>query len=211
MDGVRSFRLSDLESNIVLTQQDIRGLQFAKGSIAAGVVVLMQQMGVTANDLHEVLLAGSFGSYINPSSARTIGLVPWVPVDRIVAVGNSAGEGAKISLLSFREREAANRIPEFIEYVELSGRSEFNDIFTDVLGFPPLQQDENPTADSIVLLLPPSGYLPEPGVSIYVGEVLTHFPNGVISNLRHSPRSFRSNVTPAVGCGSLFWPSSRAA
>lgn len=136
LDGVRAFRLSDEESNIVLTQQDIRALQFAKGSIGAGVEVLMQQMGVTAGDLHEVLLAGSFGSYINPSSARTIGLVPWVPVDRIVAVGNSAGEGAKIALLSFREREAANRIPEFIEYVELSGRSDFNDIFTDVLGFP---------------------------------------------------------------------------
>ncbi len=141
VDGVRAFRLSDPESNIVLTQQDIRALQFAKGSIAAGVKVLMQLMGVTANDIHEVLLAGSFGSYINPASARAIGLVPWVPVERIVAVGNSAGEGAKIALLSFREREAANRIPRFIEYVELSGRSEFNDIFTEALAFPPLQDE----------------------------------------------------------------------
>lgn len=141
IDGVRAFRLSDAESNIVLTQQDIRALQFAKGSIAAGVEVLMQQMGVTANDLREVLLAGSFGSYINPASARTIGLVPWVPVEKIVAVGNSAGEGAKIALLSFREREAANRIPEFIEYVELSGRAEFNDIFMDTLAFPKLMAD----------------------------------------------------------------------
>jgi uncharacterized 2Fe-2S/4Fe-4S cluster protein (DUF4445 family) len=151
IDGVRAFRLSDAESGIVLTQQDIRALQFAKGSIAAGVAVLMQQMGVTANDLREVLLAGSFGSYINPASARAIGLVPWVPVERIVAVGNSAGEGAKIALLSFREREAANRIPEFIEYVELSGRSEFNDIFTDALAFPPLTADEEqPTVTDIV-------------------------------------------------------------
>jgi uncharacterized 2Fe-2S/4Fe-4S cluster protein (DUF4445 family) len=151
IDGVRAFRLSDAESNIILTQQDIRALQFAKGSIAAGVAVLMQQMGVTANDLREVLLAGSFGSYINPASARAIGLVPWVPVERIVAVGNSAGEGAKIALLSFREREAANRIPEFIEYVELSGRSEFNDIFTDALAFPPLTADaEQPTVTSVV-------------------------------------------------------------
>ncbi|OQY82134.1 MAG: hypothetical protein B6D41_18510, partial [Chloroflexi bacterium UTCFX4] len=146
IDGVRAFRLSDAASNIVLTQQDIRALQFAKGSIAAGVEVLMQQMGVTANDLREVLLAGSFGSYINPASARTIGLVPWVAVEKIVAVGNSAGEGAKIALLSFREREAANRIPEFIEYVELSGRAEFNDIFMDTLAFPKLTaDDEQPT------------------------------------------------------------------
>lgn len=154
VDGVRAFRLSDEESNIVLTQQDIRALQFAKGSIGAGVEVLMQQMGVTANDLHEVLLAGSFGSYINPSSARTIGLVPWVPVERIVAVGNSAGEGAKIALLSFREREAANRIPEFIEYVELSGRSEFNDIFTDVLGFPTPPPEPDANSDGFAVPLP---------------------------------------------------------
>jgi uncharacterized 2Fe-2S/4Fe-4S cluster protein (DUF4445 family) len=134
--GVRAFRLSDAKSNIILTQPDIRALQFAKGAIAAGVNVLLAEMGITADDLHEVLLGGSFGSYINPTSARAIGLVPWVPVERIVAVGNAAGEGAKISLLSFREREAAKRLPEFIEYLELSNRPEFNDIFMEVLAFP---------------------------------------------------------------------------
>jgi uncharacterized 2Fe-2S/4Fe-4S cluster protein (DUF4445 family) len=136
VDGIRAFLLSSRGEGIVLTQPDIRALQFAKGAIAAGVAVLMQKLGLAAKDLDEVLLAGSFGSYINPTSARGIGLVPWVPVERIVAVGNAAGEGAKIALLSFREREAANRIPEFVEYVELSGRPEFNDIFTHALAFP---------------------------------------------------------------------------
>ena len=135
--GIRGFRLSDETDNIILTQPDVRALQFAKGAIAAGVEVLLAEMDWTADDLDEVLLAGSFGSYINPASARAIGLVPWVPVERIVAVGNAAGEGAKISLLSFREREAANRLPEFIEYRELSGRTDFNDIFMNVLAFPP--------------------------------------------------------------------------
>lgn len=134
--GVRAFRLGDAENNIVLTQPDIRALQFAKGAIAAGVQVLLTEMGVTAADLHEVLLAGSFGSYINPASARTIGLVPWVPVERIVAVGNAAGEGAKIALLSFRDREAAEQLPAFISYLELSGQPAFNDVFMDVLPFP---------------------------------------------------------------------------
>jgi uncharacterized 2Fe-2S/4Fe-4S cluster protein (DUF4445 family) len=136
VDGVRAFLLSASEHNIVLTQPDVRALQFAKGAIAAGVQVLLDTLGVNAADLHEVLLAGSFGSYINPASARTIGLVPWVPVERVVAVGNAAGEGAKISLLSFREREAASQLPRFIEYLELSGRPEFNDIFMEVLAFP---------------------------------------------------------------------------
>lgn len=136
VDGVRAFLLSARKEDIVLTQPDIRALQFAKGAIAAGVNVLLARMGVTAEDVHEVLLAGSFGSYINPASARQVGLVPWLPVERIVAVGNAAGEGAKIALLSFRERQAANHIPEFIGYVELSGRVEFNDIFTEALAFP---------------------------------------------------------------------------
>ena len=142
VDGVRAFLLSSPHDDIVLTQPDIRALQFAKGAIAAGVNVLLARMGVAADDVREVLLAGSFGTYINPASARRIGLVPpVVPVECIVAVGNAAGEGAKIALLSFREREAANRIPEFIEYVELSGRPEFNDIFTEALAFPTLTTD----------------------------------------------------------------------
>jgi len=136
VNGIRAFLLSEPEHRIYLTQPDIRALQFAKGAIAAGVDVLMRELGIRAENLHEVMLAGSFGSYINPASARLIGLVPWVPVERIVAVGNAAGEGAKIALLSFREREAANRIPQFVEYLELSGRAEFNDIFTDALRFP---------------------------------------------------------------------------
>lgn len=136
--GMRAFLLSDPADGIILTQPDIRALQFAKAAIASGAAVLMAHLGVGAGDLAEVLLAGSFGSYINPASARTIGLVPWVPLERIVAVGNAAGEGAKMALLSFREREAANQLPGFVEYLELSGRTEFNDIFTGALAFPEL-------------------------------------------------------------------------
>ncbi|MBI5349890.1 MAG: DUF4445 domain-containing protein, partial [Chloroflexi bacterium] len=127
-----------LADGVVITQQDIRALQFAKAAIAAGVQVLMAQMNIRDCDLHEVLLAGSFGSYINPESARAIGLVPDVPVERIVAVGNTALEGAKMCLLSFREREAVNTLIDFVEYVELSGDVEFNDIFVETLAFPVL-------------------------------------------------------------------------
>jgi uncharacterized 2Fe-2S/4Fe-4S cluster protein (DUF4445 family) len=138
--GVRAFVLATAEETggppILFTQKDVRQLQFAKGSIAAGIRVLMNEMGVKPEDLDEVLLAGAFGSYIHPDAARIIGLVPPVPVDRIRAVGNAAGEGAKIALLSYREREAAEAMPDRVEYIELSGREDFNDIFMSVLGFP---------------------------------------------------------------------------
>ena len=136
VDGVRAFLLAD---GVYLTQKDIRELQFAKGSIATGIKVLMDILGIETKDLDEVLLGGSFGSYLNPESAKIIGLVPPVEVDRIIAVGNSAGEGAKIALLSYRERQVAFELPARIEYVELSGRTDFNDAFVSVLGFPHLE------------------------------------------------------------------------
>ena len=135
-DGVQAFLLSSPEDNIVLTQNDLRALQYAKAAIASGIQVLMSHLGVRPQDLDHVLLAGSFGISIDPASARAIGLVPWVPIDRIAAVGNAAGEGAAIALLSYRERCAANQIPDHVEYLELSGVSEFNDFFTAALAFP---------------------------------------------------------------------------
>ena len=143
-EGRRSFVLASAEESgsgkaIVLTQRDVRELQFAKGSIAGGIDVVMQELGVEAEDLIEIFLAGSFGSYINPQSARIIGLVPPVPVERIKAVGNAAGEGAKIALLSFRERQVARSLPQIVEYHELSGRGDFNDSFLAVLQFPELE------------------------------------------------------------------------
>jgi uncharacterized 2Fe-2S/4Fe-4S cluster protein (DUF4445 family) len=142
LDGVRAFVLATEEETggkpVLFSQKDVRQLQFAKGSIASGIQVLMNELGVKPQDLQEVMLAGAFGSYIHPDSARVIGLVPAVPLSRIRAVGNAAGEGAKIGLLSYREREAAEAMPDRVEYIELSGHEDFNDIFMGVLGFPPL-------------------------------------------------------------------------
>ena len=137
VDGVRAFLLAE---NVYLSQRDVRELQFGKGSIATGIKVLMDVLGVKAAELDEVLLGGSFGSYLNPESAKIIGLVPAVDVDRILSVGNTAGEGAKMALLSFRERQVAFELPEKIEYVELSGRTDFNDSFISVLKFPELEE-----------------------------------------------------------------------
>ena len=94
---------------------------------------------MTPGEIEEVLLGGSFGSYLNPESARVIGLVPPVDVDRILSVGNTAGEGAKMTLLSFRERQVAFELPDQVEYIELSARADFNESFISVLQFPELR------------------------------------------------------------------------
>jgi uncharacterized 2Fe-2S/4Fe-4S cluster protein (DUF4445 family) len=134
-EGVRRFALTD---DVVITQKDIRELQQAKGAIATGIEAAMRERGLVAEDLDEVLLAGSFGTYIDPLGARVLGLVPPVAVEKIRAVGNTASEGAKMALLSFREREVAFELPAFVEYLELSGVEDFNERFIANVGFPPL-------------------------------------------------------------------------
>ncbi|MGE3286481.1 MAG: ASKHA domain-containing protein [Pseudonocardia sp.] len=121
---------------VYLSQRDVRELQFAKAAISTGWRLLLEEHGLTDADVAQVLLAGSFGSYLSPASAVRIGLVPDVSVLRIVSAGNVAGEGAKMALLSVRERAAATALLEGVHYVELSDRADFNDRFVDQLSFP---------------------------------------------------------------------------
>jgi uncharacterized 2Fe-2S/4Fe-4S cluster protein (DUF4445 family) len=123
------------EDSVVLSQRDVRELQFAKAAISTGWSLLVGELGIDPGDVQQVLLAGSFGSYLSPASAVRIGLVPKLPVLRIVSAGNVAGEGAKMALLSIRERAGATTLLEEVDYVELSDRSDFNDRFVEQLAF----------------------------------------------------------------------------
>jgi uncharacterized 2Fe-2S/4Fe-4S cluster protein (DUF4445 family) len=127
---------ADPEAGVFLSQRDVRELQFAKASIATGWQILLGELGVEPSDVSQVLLAGSFGQYLSASSAIRIGLVPRMALPRIVSAGNVAGEGAKIAALSHRERAEASAIVREVRYVELSGRTDFNDRFIDQLAFP---------------------------------------------------------------------------
>ena len=133
---VLHWRGKDPETSVFLSQRDVRELQFAKASIATGWNILLSELGVKPAEIAQVLLAGSFGAYLTPLSAVRIGLVPNLALPRIVSAGNVAGEGAKIAALSLRERAEAYSILREVEYVELSGRADFNDRFIDQLAFP---------------------------------------------------------------------------
>jgi uncharacterized 2Fe-2S/4Fe-4S cluster protein (DUF4445 family) len=129
-------RSEDPSTSVYLSQRDVRELQFAKASIATGWNILLSELRIDASEITQVLLAGSFGAYLTPLSAVRIGLVPKLALPRIVSAGNVAGEGAKIAALSLRERAEAQSILREVEYVELSGRADFNDLFIDQLAFP---------------------------------------------------------------------------
>ena len=133
---VLHWRGQGAQDSIYLSQRDVRELQFAKAAIATGWQILLEEAGLEAADVKQVLLAGSFGTYLSPASAVRIGLVPRLPVLRIVSAGNVAGEGAKMVLLSKPERAGATALLEEVTYVELSDRPDFNDRFIDLLAFP---------------------------------------------------------------------------
>ena len=114
---------------IMITQSDIRELQMAKGAMAAGVRVLMETYGIQAQDISEVLLAGAFGNYLNPHSACVIGLIPAELEKKIKMIGNAAGTGAKLALLSASEFRRAKDIAEAVKFVELGSYPRFNSIF----------------------------------------------------------------------------------
>lgn len=119
----------DESREVTLTQQDVRELQLAKGAIRAGVELLMKEAGIGADDIHEVLLAGVFGNYINRERAVTLGLIPPFPLEKIHFIGNGAMDGALKALLNLEERHQAEKIVAEVQHIELSGRPDFEETF----------------------------------------------------------------------------------
>ena len=125
-----------LAEPVSLNQWDVRELQLAKGAIAAGLRILLEQWGATKEDLAQVYLAGAFGNYINQASARRIGLMDF-PTEKVKAAGNTALLGAKLALFSLQQHEGA--YPEIlgkVKHVSLNEDERFQDRFVAEMGFP---------------------------------------------------------------------------
>ncbi|MFA5392908.1 MAG: ASKHA domain-containing protein [Candidatus Ratteibacteria bacterium] len=133
--GERRFVLAP-KTNIAIFQKDIRQLQLAKAAIAAGIQILLAKIPVSLAELDEILLAGAFGSYINPEAALRLGLLPSVPLEKIRFVGNTALTGSKMMLLSQDMKDEAENIPVVCRYVELFHEKNFMDFFVENLSFP---------------------------------------------------------------------------
>src|SRR5213596_903587 len=123
-------------AEIVLTQDDVRQVQLAKGAIASGVLMLQHVAGVPDARVAELMLAGGFGNYLSIASAIRIGLIPALPLSRVRYVGNAASLGAQLCLLSEDERARADAISSRIEHVSLAAHPDFERIFVDAMNFP---------------------------------------------------------------------------
>lgn len=118
-----------LTDKVFLTQEDVRQLQTAKGAIAAGVELMVKEMGIGLEDINQVYLAGAFGTYMDPKSACRIGLLPPALSGKITEAGNTAGSGAKRLLLDTGVLERSQTLVRRIEHLELASHPDFRRTF----------------------------------------------------------------------------------
>jgi len=123
---------------VAITQDDVRQLQLAKGTILCGVRILLEELGVAASQIARVFLAGAFGNFVDKRSALGVGMLPTaIRPERIQGVGNAAGQGARMTLLSKSIRRRAEALARRVEYFELSKHPRFEEIFIESLSFAP--------------------------------------------------------------------------
>jgi len=136
-DGVWSFVFATTPAGapLRLTAGDVRQFQLAKAAVRSGIEILLKESKMGLDQVRNIYLAGAFGSYIRTRSALQAGLLPPFDPARISAVGNSAGAGARLVLTSGPMRDEAARIAVRVRYVELAGRPDFQDEFSNALLF----------------------------------------------------------------------------
>jgi uncharacterized 2Fe-2S/4Fe-4S cluster protein (DUF4445 family) len=118
---------------ITFTQKDVRELQLAKGAMRCGIEVLLQKNGLVSEQIDQVIIAGAFGTYIDVGSAVTIGMLPAVPQEKVRQVGNAAGMGAKLALISQSKRAEAQALARRVDYIELATVPQFAQTFAQAM------------------------------------------------------------------------------
>ncbi|MFP3946306.1 MAG: ASKHA domain-containing protein [Archaeoglobaceae archaeon] len=129
-DGLE-FVITDLESDnpITITQKDVHEILLAKGAIHTGIQVLLEANNLSVYDLEKVIISGGFGTFVDISSAITIGMLPPLPLDYFEQVGNAAGVGAKIALVSRTKRDKAVDLANRTYYIEMAEVPNFMKVF----------------------------------------------------------------------------------
>jgi uncharacterized 2Fe-2S/4Fe-4S cluster protein (DUF4445 family) len=120
---------------ITLTQKDISEVQLAKAAVRTGIEALLSEMNISWQEIEEIIIAGGFGTAVNPASAIAIGMFPPLPLERFREAGNAAGTGARLALLSTSLRAKAEEIARTITYLELMTRPDFSSQFARALSF----------------------------------------------------------------------------
>ena len=125
----------DGSDDIVLTQKDIREVQLAKGAIRAGIKLLLDEFKLGEGDLENIYIAGAFGNHIRTESAIGIGLIPEISEEKIKFIGNAAGIGASMALVSKEAREEAGKLAKEVRHLELAANPSFQETYLAEMSF----------------------------------------------------------------------------
>jgi len=126
---------TDVGEDIVITHHDVSEVQLAKAAIRTGFDILLENAGLGPDDIDQVIIAGAFGSYIDPIDALRLGMFPDIPATKFVSVGNAAGVGAKQILISTKWQRRAIKLAKAVRYIELAARPDFSEHFVRALPF----------------------------------------------------------------------------
>ncbi len=124
------------EPEIIVTQDDIRQVQLAKGAIFSGFLALLKKAGIEMDDLDRVLIAGQFGAHLPAESLIGVGILPEQVRGKLTYVGNSSKTGAYMALMSRKVREEIEQLAERIEYFELAETDDYERVFAEAMRFP---------------------------------------------------------------------------
>jgi uncharacterized 2Fe-2S/4Fe-4S cluster protein (DUF4445 family) len=124
--------------DIPMTQQDVRQIQLAKAALFTAARTLLKRTGLQSPD--KIILAGGFGSYIDKEKAMLIGLIPDCDLEKVYAIGNAAGDGARIALLNVEKRNEIDSVARTVERFELPTDPEFQNQFMLATSFPHMSE-----------------------------------------------------------------------
>jgi uncharacterized 2Fe-2S/4Fe-4S cluster protein (DUF4445 family) len=138
---------TSIEKDVVITQRDVRQIQLAKGALHAGCKLMMRRMGM--DNMDKIKIAGAFGTHVDREKALIMGLFPDCEIEKILSIGNAAGDGCRAALLNRAKRDEANWVSRNVEYIELTVEEDFQNQFMECMQIPHMK-DEFPHLEDLV-------------------------------------------------------------
>ncbi len=130
---------TSINKDVVITQRDVRQIQLAKGALHAGCKLMMRRMGMDTMD--KIKIAGAFGTHVDREKALIMGLFPDCEIEKILSVGNAAGDGCRAALLNREKRVEANWVSRNVEYIELTVERDFQQQFMEAMQIPHMKDE----------------------------------------------------------------------
>jgi len=152
------------KEDITFSQTDIRQIILAKAAMRTGIEILLKNYGLKRKDIEKLFIAGAFGNYINKENARIIGMYPEIDLNKVIYVGNAAGTGARMCLVSKNAKKMVEEISRKITYVELAADKDFQNNFLNANFLPHAELEKHPEISKI---LRESGNYPDKPLHIF--------------------------------------------